>query len=109
MELDKIILVKKTVAENTENLAINENVEDVKMESKPDPEDIHADTDVSGIEGIIKIFKQHFYSRTNEEILSGLLSTSFNIENAYLLLKDLEYYKGIYHFTIVRTHLLRLG
>lgn len=46
------------------------------------------------IEEIVSMLKNHFHNKSNEDVITTLFATSFNIENAYLLMSDFDYFKG---------------
>jgi len=117
LELDKKILEKKLQEEN-ERAKIKENLENeknddklVKTESPIEDSDNYfnfeknennskeaskeGNSEFEMIEEIVTLFKNHFENKSNEDVLNSLMCTSFNIQNAFLILTDYEYYKGI--------------
>lgn len=121
MELDKKISEKKLQEENERAKNLHQDQEQtvqkdtIKKEDECEKhavEDPHTNSnlikvetdfikfenedslDFQIIEEIVSMFKIHFHNKSNEDVINTLFATSFNIENAYLLLSDFNYYKG---------------
>jgi hypothetical protein len=117
LELDKKILEKKLQEEN-ERAKIKENLENeknddklIKIESPNEDSDNYfsfgknennlkeaskeEDFDFKMIDEIVSLFRNHFDNKSSEDVINSLLCTSFNIQHAFLILTDYEYYKGI--------------
>lgn len=50
----------------------------------------------NGIDEFLACFRNHFPHLTNEMILDLLQKNSFDVENAYLQMKDYKRFEGIY-------------
>jgi hypothetical protein len=121
MELDKKISEKKLQEENERAKTLHQDQEQsvqndfIKKEDECESnsvEDPHTNSnlikiendfikfenedslDFQIIEEIVSLFKNHFHNKSNEDVINTLFATSFNIENAYLLLSDYNYFKG---------------